>query len=66
MAPLREPNKLQRLGEAVVTSLPYHPEYIDQGTVFDTALLAPVTVLVPVRLIRRLRKLRATISTFTS
>src|SRR5467141_2465302 len=49
MAPLREPNKLQRLGEAVVTSLPYHPEYIDQGTVFDTALLEPVTVLVPVQ-----------------
>jgi len=49
MAPLREPNKLQRLGEAVVTSLPYHPEYIDQGTVFDTALLAPVTVLLPVQ-----------------
>jgi len=49
MAPLREPNKLQRLGEAVVTSLPYHPEYIDQGTVFDTALLAPVTVAVPVQ-----------------
>src|ERR1700681_1767089 len=45
MAPLKEPNKLQRLGEAVVTSLPYHPEYIDQGTVFDTALLEPVTVL---------------------
>src|SRR3981081_1176384 len=44
MAPLREPNKLQRLGEAVVTSLPYHPEYIDQGTVFDTALLEPVTL----------------------
>ena len=49
MAPLREPNKLQRLGEAVVTSLPYHPEYIDQGTVFDAALLAPVTVLAPVQ-----------------
>ena len=45
MAPLREPNKLQRLGEAVVTSLPYHPEYIDQGTVFDTALLEPVSLL---------------------
>ena len=43
-APFREPHKLQRLGEAVVTSLPYHPEYIDQGTVFDTALLEPVTV----------------------
>src|SRR5260221_1997300 len=49
MAPLREPNKLQRLGEAVVTSLPYHPEYIDQGTGFDTALLAPVTLLAPVQ-----------------
>jgi len=44
-APLHEPNKLQRLGEAVVTSLPYHPEYIDQGTVFDTALLEPVSLL---------------------
>src|ERR1700730_14961873 len=49
MAPLREPNKLQRLGQAVVTSLPYHPEYIDQGTVFDTALLEPVTLLAPVQ-----------------
>jgi hypothetical protein len=49
MAPLREPNKLQRLGEAVVTSLPYHPEYIDQGTVFDTALLEPMTLLAPVQ-----------------
>src|ERR1700687_3955096 len=48
MTPLREPNKLQRLGEAVVTSLPYHPEYIDQGTVFDTALLERVTLLAPV------------------
>jgi len=49
MAPLREPNKLQRLGEAVVTSLPYHPEYIDQGTVFDTALLEPVSLLTDVQ-----------------
>src|SRR6202048_1154098 len=46
---LHEPNKLQRLGKAVVTSLPYHPEYIDQGTVFDTALLEPVTLLAPVQ-----------------
>jgi hypothetical protein len=49
MAPPREPNKLQRLGQAVVTSLPYHPEYIDQGTVFDSALLEGVTVLAPVQ-----------------
>src|SRR3984893_9526913 len=48
-APLREPNKLQRLGEAVVTSLPYHPEFIDQGTVFDAALLEPVTLFVPIQ-----------------
>jgi len=44
ITPFREPNKLQRLGEAAVTSLPYHPEYIDQGTVFDTALLESVSV----------------------
>jgi hypothetical protein len=50
MAPLREPNKLQRLGEGVLTSLPYHPEYIDQGTVFDTALLEPVTVVSPLQM----------------
>ena len=49
MTPFGGPNKLQRLGQAVVTSLPYHPEYIDQGTVFDTALVEPVTVLVPVQ-----------------
>src|SRR5712675_2829090 len=49
MAPLREPNKLQRLSEAVVTSLPYHPEYIDQGTVFDAALLEPVPLLTEVQ-----------------
>jgi hypothetical protein len=49
MAPLGGPNKLQRLGESVVTSLPYHPEYIDQGTVFDAALLEPVSILAAVQ-----------------
>jgi len=33
------------LRQAVITSLPYHPEYIDQGTVFDASLLTPVTLL---------------------
>src|ERR1700682_6045489 len=47
MAPLKEPNKLQRLGETVVTSLRYHPEYIDQGAIFDTTLLEPATLRVP-------------------
>ncbi len=45
--PLREPNKLQRLGEAAITSLPYHPEYLDQGTVFATTLLEPITPPTP-------------------
>jgi type IV secretory pathway VirB10-like protein len=40
--PLSEPNKLQRLGQAAVTSLPYHPEYLDQGTIFDATLLDAV------------------------
>jgi hypothetical protein len=33
---------LQRLTQAAVTSLPYHPEYLSQGTVFDATLLDPV------------------------
>src|SRR3984885_7588699 len=37
--PLSEPNKLQRLSQAAVTSLPYHPEYLGQGTTFDATLL---------------------------
>jgi hypothetical protein len=40
--PLSEPNKLQRLGQAAVTSLPYHSEYLDQGTIFDATLLDAV------------------------
>src|SRR5580704_11833121 len=47
--PLREPNKLQRLHEATLRSLPYHPEYLDQGTIFDAVLLDPITMPVPVQ-----------------
>jgi hypothetical protein len=47
--PLREQNKLQRLGEAAITSLPYHPEYLDQGKIFDAALLDPITTPTPVQ-----------------
>jgi hypothetical protein len=47
--PLREPHKLQRLGEAAITSLPYHPEYLDQGTIFDAALLDPFITPMPVQ-----------------
>ena len=40
--PLSEPNKLQRFSQAAVTSLPYHPEYLSQGTIFDATLLGSV------------------------
>src|SRR5260370_22410873 len=40
--PLSEPNKLQRFSQGAVTSLPYHPEYLSQGTIFDATLLDAV------------------------
>jgi hypothetical protein len=46
--PLSEPNKLQRLSQAAVTSLPYHPEYVSQGTIFDATLLDSVGTRAPV------------------
>jgi len=46
--PLSAPNKLQRLSQAAVTSLPYHPEYLSQGTVFDATLLDAVETPSPV------------------
>ena len=46
--PLFEPNKLQRLSQAAVTSLPYHPEYLDQGTTFDATLLDAIDAPSPV------------------
>jgi hypothetical protein len=45
--PLLEPNKLQRLRQAAITSLPYHPEYLDQGTIFDATLLDPIRTPMP-------------------
>jgi len=46
--PLLEPNKLQRLRQAAITSLPYHPEYLDQGTIFDANLLDPIRTTTPI------------------
>ena len=46
--PLVEPNKLQRLSQAAVTSLPYHPEYLSQGTIFDATLLEAIATPSPV------------------
>ena len=47
--PLTEPKKLQRLSRAAVKTLPYHPEYLDRGVVFDTTLLSELTTSVPVQ-----------------
>jgi hypothetical protein len=45
---LFEPNKLQRLSQTAITSLPYHPEYLGQGTVFDATLLDGIRAPLPV------------------
>ena len=47
LEPLRAPHKLQRLGEAAWNTLPYHPNFIDQGTVFDAMLDQSVTLPAP-------------------
>jgi hypothetical protein len=47
--PLRGPNKLQRLQEAAIKSLPYHPEYLEQGTVFDATLVESIQLPLPVQ-----------------
>lgn len=45
--PLREPKKLQRFGQAAVKTLPYHPEFLDRGAVFDATLLTELKTSVP-------------------
>lgn len=45
--PIKEPNKLQRLSRAAAKALPYHPEYLDRGVVFDTTLLTELTTSIP-------------------
>jgi hypothetical protein len=36
------PGKMDRVKEAVINRLPYHPQYLRKGTVFTAELLAPV------------------------
>lgn len=40
---LGEPGELQRLRDAVVQQLPYHPQYLTKGTVYDAELVAPIS-----------------------
>jgi len=40
---LGQPGQWQRLRDAAVQQLPYHPQYLTQGTVYDAELSAPLS-----------------------
>jgi hypothetical protein len=40
---LREPGQMTRLRDAVVQQLPYHPQYIAKGTVYDAELSSSIS-----------------------
>jgi type IV secretory pathway VirB10-like protein len=40
---LREPGQMSRLKDAAVQQLPYHPQYLAKGTVYDAELSAPIS-----------------------
>jgi type IV secretory pathway VirB10-like protein len=40
---LREPGQLHRLKDAAVQQLPYHPQYLAKGTVYDAELTSPIS-----------------------
>jgi len=43
MKSLREPGQLHRLKDAAVQQLPYHPQYLAKGTVYDAELSSPIS-----------------------
>jgi hypothetical protein len=40
---LREPGQMHRLKDAAVQQLPYHPQYLAKGTVYDAELSSPIS-----------------------
>jgi len=40
---LKEPGQLHRLKNAAVQQLPYHPQYLAKGTVYDAELSSPIS-----------------------
>jgi hypothetical protein len=40
---VREPGQLTRLRDAAVQQLPYHPQYLAKGTVYDAELTTPIS-----------------------
>jgi len=43
VAAVKKPGKLTRLKQGLVMSLPYHPQYLDAGTVYTAVLQAPLS-----------------------
>jgi hypothetical protein len=42
LSAIKSPGKRERLKAALISHLPYHPQYVSQGTVYDAELLAPL------------------------
>ena len=40
---IREPGQFTRLKDAAIQQLPYHPQYLSKGTVYDAELSTPIT-----------------------
>ena len=40
---IREPGQMARLKDAAVQQLPYHPQYLAKGTVYDAELSSPIS-----------------------
>lgn len=43
LAAIKRPGRMERLKAAVIDRLPYHPQYLSKGTVFDAELQAPLS-----------------------
>ena len=39
---VRAPGKMQRLKDAAISQLPYHPQYVNVGTIYEAELTAPL------------------------
>ena len=44
IAAIKEPGKMDRLKEALINRLPYHPQFLGKGSVFNASLQSAVTV----------------------
>ncbi len=42
IAPFKEPGKWERLKNTAIAKLPYHPQYLNKGTVYTVELLEPL------------------------